>query len=91
MQYTVEVKNGGRVQFPKELRDALKLTDGSKVTIEPQDGFVKVMTVEQRLAKVRRILHENPNWQGFSVDDFIQEKREEARREMEEITDRDDA
>ena len=89
MEYIVEVKNNGRVQLPKELRTALNLTEGSKLTFELQPNFVKVMTVDQQLDEVRNILKKNPAWEKFSVDEFIRERREEARRELAEMENRD--
>ncbi|MEO0490885.1 MAG: AbrB/MazE/SpoVT family DNA-binding domain-containing protein [Cyanobacteria bacterium J06659_2] len=91
MTYVVEVKNNGRVQLPKELRHALNLTEGSKLTIEPQADFIKMMTIEQRLDNARTILKQNPAWESFSVNDFIEEKREEARQELQKMTNQDEA
>jgi bifunctional DNA-binding transcriptional regulator/antitoxin component of YhaV-PrlF toxin-antitoxin module len=89
MAYTVEVKNNGRVQLPRDLRAALNLTEGSTLTFEPQKEFIKVMTVQQRLEEARNILKQNTAWDSFTVDDFIRERREEARRELEEIDNQD--
>ena len=85
MQYVVEVKNNGRIQLPKLLRDELHLTDGSKLSIETETDFMKVRTVEQWLDSVRKMLKGNPAWEKLSVDDFLKERREEAQRESQEM------
>lgn len=85
MHFIVEVKNNGRLQLPKELRETLNLSDGSKLTLELESGFLKVMTTEQRLEEARAILRQNQAaWEALTVDDFIADRRLAARRETEE-------
>ena len=74
MTYVVEVKKNGIIQLPKALREELNLSDGSKLEITPQQGYVKMMTTQQKLDSVREILNQNAEWGKFSVDQFIEER-----------------
>ena len=82
MTYIVEVKNNGRLQLPKALREQLNLFDGSKLEIALQQGYVKMMTVQQKLDSAREILNQNAEWSKFSVDQFIEERRAISQQEI---------
>lgn len=87
MEATAEMYNGGRITIPVQIRKALNVSDGEKLTFQFEDGELKILTVQQQLENARKILRETPAWEKLSVDDFIRERRLEARREMEEYPD----
>ena len=87
MQATAQMYNNGRITIPIQIRKALNLLDGENVTFQLEDGEVKLLTVQQQLDNARKILNQLPQWEKFTVDDFIQERRLEAKREMEEYED----
>ncbi|GGK11064.1 hypothetical protein GCM10008955_00420 [Deinococcus malanensis] len=74
-----EVKAGGRVPLPAELRQHLQLTTGSRLIIRVQDaGHAELVTSAALAAELRGLLKDD----GPSLsDELTTERHEEARRE----------
>lgn len=85
MDFNVEMQDNGRITLPVELRREFGLKKGDKVTLRYEDGEVRLLTQAQRLDHIRRLL--GPYLQGpdSGVDAFLAWRREEARRENEEM------
>lgn len=80
---STKVNENGRILIPAAMREQMNLKAGDSVVLTLQDG---VLRVESYLAVVRKIQEEFASFRkpGVSlVDEFIAEKREEARRESE--------
>lgn len=89
MEAIAHLYNGGRVTIPIQIRQALGMSDGEDITFQLKDGELKIVTIKQQLEKAREILRQTPAWEKLSVDDFIRERRLEAKREIEEYGDID--
>jgi AbrB family transcriptional regulator, stage V sporulation protein T len=83
MSYHVKVAANGRLVLPAELRARLGLQGGGELTIiETDDGGFELTTMRQVIERIQRenreLIGDRP---GFTVDDFIAERRAEAARE----------
>ena len=81
---TSRINDNGRIVIPAAIRRNMGLNPGDVVVMSLEDG---VLRIESQLAKIRRIQAEfkpfaNPA--SLASDELIAERREEARREMEE-------
>lgn len=83
--YRVEVGKHGRMTLPSKLRRDYKISEGDSLTLyREENGDLKIVTIQQQLEAAREILRQSPAWEKLSVDDFIRERRLEAKKEMEE-------
>lgn len=81
---SVRILEGGRIVIPARFRKELGLKQGDSVTLELDDGVLRILTVRERLRRARELLA--PFLTGGSVvDEFIAERREEARKEADEL------
>jgi AbrB family looped-hinge helix DNA binding protein len=81
---STKINENGRILIPAAMREQMDLKPGDSVVLTLEND---VLRVESYLAVVRKIQEEFKQFRkpgGSVVDDFIAEKREEARREMEE-------
>jgi AbrB family looped-hinge helix DNA binding protein len=81
---TTKINENGRILIPSAIREQMALKAGDSVVLTFENG---VLRVESYLAIVRKIQEDFKPFRkpGVSmVDEFIAEKREEARREMED-------
>jgi AbrB family looped-hinge helix DNA binding protein len=69
----------GRVVIPAEIRARHNWEQGTELILVESDAGITISTRNESLKKLRGILSET----GYSVDQFIAEKREQARREDE--------
>lgn len=81
MAYHAKVIAGGKIVIPAELRRELGINDGDTLVIDrASDGTLAIKThaqvIEESQRKIRALL-KHP----FTVDEFIAEKRAEARDE----------
>jgi|SRR5580698_9225359 AbrB family looped-hinge helix DNA binding protein len=81
---TSRINDNGRIVIPASIRKNMGLNPGDVVVMSLEDG---VLRIESQVAKIRRIQAEfkpfaNPA--SLASDELIAERREEARREMEE-------
>lgn len=84
MTFHTKVSPSGRISLPASMRKRLGLGKGGNVVIEETENGILIRTTAQAVADVqawaRELIGDRP---GFSVDDFIAEKRREAARENE--------
>jgi AbrB family looped-hinge helix DNA binding protein len=84
--WNVNVAENGRLCLPAELRRALGLERGGPVTLELEDGQVRLLTVAARVRRAQELTR-----QAFAgkrmptVDEFIAWKREQAALEAAKI------
>lgn len=84
MEYAAEVQRAGRVTVPLEIRKALNIEEGDKVTFRHENGEIKLVTQKQRLDEAYALLRSYIPASTSLVDELIQERREEAAREERE-------
>src|SRR5690606_19168305 len=82
----LKIDSAGRIVIPAEMRAAMMVKPGDMVTAEVVDGEFRIVSPGVALKRVQDFAREwkarNP---GISVvDELIAERREEARRELEE-------
>ncbi len=78
------LNDNGRIVIPAKIRKSMGLKPGDVVVMSLEDG---VLRIESHLAKIRRIQEEFKKFATpgtLASDELIAERREEARREMEE-------
>jgi len=81
MEYKTQITKGGRLVIPAKLRKALQIEAGDDVVLRLENGTLRLIPLHQavRLAQdmVRKYVPE-----GVSlVDELIQARHEEAKRE----------
>lgn len=78
------INEQGRIVIPAEIRREMNIKPGETVLMSFEDGVLKI---ESHRARIRRIQEEFKKYAKPGVlasDELIAERREEARREMEE-------
>jgi AbrB family looped-hinge helix DNA binding protein len=78
-----KVNENGRILIPAAIREQMGIKPGDSVVLTLEDG---VLRVESYRATIRKMQQEMQQYKkpGVSVtDEFIAERREEARRERE--------
>lgn len=81
---TSRVNDNGRIVIPANIRKSMGLKPGDVVVMSLEDG---VLRIESHLARIRRIQEEFKKFVTpgtLASDELIADRREEARREMEE-------
>jgi AbrB family looped-hinge helix DNA binding protein len=80
-----KINPNGRIVIPAAIREELGIAPGDTLLMEVEDG---VLRIESYPARIRRIQREIAQYipPGVSLaDELIAERREEARREKEEL------
>jgi AbrB family looped-hinge helix DNA binding protein len=81
---TSRLNDNGRIVIPATIRKSMGLKPGDVVVMSLEDG---VLRIESHLARIRRIQEEFKKFATpgtLASDELIADRREEARREMEE-------
>jgi AbrB family looped-hinge helix DNA binding protein len=80
----VVLGEGGRIVLPVTVRKKLGLKKGDRLTITADNGPIKIYNMQMALNEIREaILAERGSLEGL-LDEFLDEKHEEARREAQE-------
>jgi AbrB family looped-hinge helix DNA binding protein len=78
----VKVSETGRLSIPAEMRKALGIEHGGDVVMELAGNELRVRTVAEVTARAQELTQRLlADRKDASVDDFLAERREEARRE----------
>jgi len=81
---STRINENGRIVIPASIRRAMDLKAGDTVLLRYEDG---VLQIESYREKIRRIQEEFKKFSKPGVlmsDELVAERREEARREVEE-------
>jgi bifunctional DNA-binding transcriptional regulator/antitoxin component of YhaV-PrlF toxin-antitoxin module len=85
MQYTLNLENDGRLVLPEEVLRQLDLKQGDRLILTVrEDGTLHLVSLREQLKKLRGILKDKTPERSL-VDELIQERREEAARDKEDI------
>lgn len=82
--YRVTVGPKGRVVIPAALRSELGIAEGDELTVASNDGALEYMTRDVALARLRQLFAEVFPPDKDPVQELIDERRAEGRRELEE-------
>jgi AbrB family looped-hinge helix DNA binding protein len=85
MDYKAEVHKAGRITIPIEIRKQFDIAEGDILTIRQENNELKIITPKQALEQVRSLVKPYLASTKASVDDFIVWRREEARKEEQEL------
>ncbi len=80
-QTATKVDRHGRIVIPAEYRRALGLREGDPVTVQLDDGELRVLTRAQAIRRAQEILAPYLAGKPSPVDELIAERRAEAARE----------
>ncbi len=86
--FSMKIDKNNRVVLPLELREKLGVSVGAKLyAVEDEEtGEINLKTWPQLLESVQRAFAPYfKDYKGSLVDELIADRREEARREMEEL------
>lgn len=77
----LELKEGGRLLLPAELRTALGIGEGDILMAEIVDGELRLTSQATAVARAQQVVQQFIPAGSTVVDDFIAERRREARKE----------
>ena len=79
----LQIKEGGRIVLPADLRAALGVSEGDALTGELVDGELRLMSRSAAIRRARDIVRRYVPEGTSLVDDLLADRREEFRRELE--------
>ena len=83
MTETVILGESGRIVLPASIRKEFGLAPGERLTVVADAGEIRIFSRKMILESVRaRILEKRGTLKGI-LDEFIEERHEQARREAE--------
>jgi len=77
------INENGRLVIPANFRKALGINAGDEVVLRLEDNELRITTLRQRIARAQRHARKyiKPGASISIVDEFLAERREEAKRE----------
>ena len=85
MDYKAEVHKSGRITIPIEIRKQFEITEGDILTIRQEDGDLKIITAQQALAHSRNLVQPYLQSPESSVDNFLEWRQSEGKREEQDL------
>jgi len=79
----LKVNENGRVVIPLEFRRALGIQAGDEVILTWKDEEIRITTMQRRIERAQRHARQYLKPGVSVVDEFIAERREAAKRELE--------
>lgn len=81
---TVDVKlaANGRMVLPQAVRQAMGVTGETRIVLTVEDGEVRLSPASHGIARAQQIDREHAKG-NISVDDFLRERKAEAKRDNE--------
>ena len=80
----VRLSSNGRIVIPAEMRKALGVKPGETIMLEVEDGVLRIESYPSRIRRIQQEFRKYAKPGILASDELIAERREEARREMEE-------
>jgi len=82
----VHVSPSGRLSIPAGMRRQLGLEKGGVVSLMLDDDGLRIETAQQFVKRIQKLAREDGWHRVGSVDGFIASRREEARKEAEDLS-----
>jgi AbrB family looped-hinge helix DNA binding protein len=80
---TVVLGESGRIVLPASIRKEFGLKTGDRLTVSSSEGEIRILNRKMALESLRaEIIAKRGTLDGL-LDEFLAERREEARRELE--------
>jgi antitoxin PrlF len=77
-----KISDNGRIVIPAAMRNAAGLPSKGEVILRLEDGKIQIETIDAAVARAQEIVRRYVPEGGPSiVDEFLAERREEAKRE----------
>lgn len=76
----LKIDSAGRIVIPAEMRAAMLVKPGSTVTAEVVNGELRIVSPEVVLRQIQALARQHKQHGVDEVDEFIADRREEARR-----------
>jgi len=76
-----KVSEGGRIVIPAKIREALDIRIGENVMLEVVENELRVNTSREALRRLQKLVRQHVPADRSIVDEFLREKREEAKRD----------
>jgi AbrB family looped-hinge helix DNA binding protein len=85
MTEAVVLGESGRIVLPAAIRKQFGMKQGDLLTISVDDGSIRIRSMEMAIKEVRAsIMAERGSLKGI-LDEFLEERHEEARREADNV------
>jgi AbrB family looped-hinge helix DNA binding protein len=84
MVETVVLGKSGRIVLPAATRNEFGLKTGDRLTIVTNRGRIEILSMQMALKEIRDSIIETRGSLDGLLDEFLEEKHEEARREQAE-------
>ena len=79
----LKVPKNGRVVIPADFRKALGVASGGEIILQWEDDGARITTMKQNVERAQRHARQYAKPGVSMVDEFIAERREAAKRELE--------
>jgi AbrB family looped-hinge helix DNA binding protein len=84
MTELVVLREDGSVNLPQQVLDQFGLKPGDRLSVFSKDGEITLISQAMALKSIRDDIIKNRGSLDGLLDEFLEEKHEEARREWEE-------
>lgn len=81
----MRISSNGRIVIPAAIRDAAGIKPGDPILLDVEDGVLRIESYPSRIARIQREFAQYLPPGVSLADELIAERREEARREQEEV------
>lgn len=78
------LREDGSVNLPQQILDQFELKPGDRLSVFSNDGSITLMSRAMALKSIQEDIIKNRGSLDGTLDEFLAERREEARREWEE-------
>lgn len=78
----IKVPANGRVVIPADFREALGIAKGGEVILRWEDNELRIATMKRNIERAQQHARQYINRGVSMVDEFIAERREAAKREL---------
>lgn len=84
MRETVVLGESGRIVLPAAIRKQFGLKTGDRLTVAINGNRIEILSMDMVLDEIRASIIEKRGSLTGLLDEFLEERREEARRELAE-------